>query len=150
MRISAALADVSLIGIETAPFIYFVEQNPTYIARMRAIFGYVKAHSITVITSALTLTEVLVLPLQTAQTHYVHEYREMLLNTKQITTIGVSTVIAEQAAELRVKYGLKTPDAIHVATAIVTGCGAFLTNDRNLSRVAEISILQLDQLELDN
>jgi predicted nucleic acid-binding protein len=41
---------------------------------------------------------------------------------------------------------LKTPDAIQVATALVSGSRAFLTNDENLASVKGIDILVLDQL----
>jgi predicted nucleic acid-binding protein len=149
LKIKAALTGVSLLGIETAPFIYFVERKPAYIDRMRAIFAYVKTQQLSVIASTSTLTEVLVFPLQMGQTQYVRQYRDMLLNTRQISTIPVSSSVAEKAAELRGKYRLKTPDAIHVATSIMSGCNAFLTNDRDLKRITEVPVLLLDELELD-
>lgn len=37
-----------------------------------------------------------------------------------------------QAGILRGKTGMKTPDAIHVATAIASKCKIFLTNDRRI------------------
>jgi predicted nucleic acid-binding protein len=54
------------------------------------------------------------------------------------------------AAELRARYNLRTPDALHIACAIDTGCDAFLTNDTGIKRVNEIRILVLDDLELPN
>jgi predicted nucleic acid-binding protein len=44
---------------------------------------------------------------------------------------------------------MRTPDALHVATAIDAGCDAFLTNDTGIKRVHEIAVLVLDDLELD-
>ena len=44
--------------------------------------------------------------------------------------------MAAQAAALRARHGLRTPDAIHCATAIHAGCDAFLTNDAKLLRLA--------------
>ncbi len=41
-----------------------------------------------------------------------------------------------RAAELRARYGLKTPDALHLAAAQTNGCEAFWTNDTRLSRAA--------------
>ncbi len=41
---------------------------------------------------------------------------------------------------------MKTPDAIQLATAILYGATAFLTNDRIFERVKEIHILILDKL----
>jgi predicted nucleic acid-binding protein len=148
MKISDALNNVQLIGIETAPFIYYVEQNPTYLDRMRAIFQMVDSGVAQVITSVITLTEVLIMPIQTGHAQYEQEYRDMLLNTANITALSVSAPIAEQAAHLRARYNLRTPDALHIATALVAGCDAFLTNDLRLKRVAEVRVLALGELEL--
>lgn len=150
MKISMALADVALLGVETAPFIYFVERNPIYVDRVRAIFQYIAARNLRVASSAITLTEVLVMPIQTGHVRYQSEYREMLLNTDGITTFAVSPEIAEKAAHLRAQYKLRTPDALHVATAIQAGCDAFLTNDSGIRRVTDIRVLLLDDLELDD
>jgi len=77
------------------------------------------------------------------------EYRNILLHSGGFELLPVTTLIAESAAELRARYNLRTPDALHVATAIAAGCGAFLTNDAGVKRVAEITVLLLDELELD-
>jgi len=45
---------------------------------------------------------------------------------------------------LRVAYGLKTPDAIHMATALLNGAQAFVTNDAGLKRVNELDVLVLE------
>lgn len=38
MKLSEALHDVTLLGIDTMPFIYLVERNPAYLDRVRALF----------------------------------------------------------------------------------------------------------------
>ena len=146
LTVLPALAGVDVLGIETAPFIYFVEQHPKYIDRMRSIFQQVNQGLPQVITSVITLTEVLVMPIEKDQERYQREYRAMLLRTKAITIVPVSVAIAEQAAHLRAKYRLRTPDAIHLATALALNRDAFLTNDLALKRVTELKILVLDEL----
>jgi predicted nucleic acid-binding protein len=37
--------------------------------------------------------------------------------------------VSQKAADIRVRYGLKLPDALQIASALVAGCDAFLTND---------------------
>lgn len=148
MKIRDALNGVGTLGIETAPFIYYVEQHPTYVDRMRAIFQQVNSGTPQVITSVITLTEVLTMPIQAGHALYEQEYRDMLLNTAYVTTLPVSVAIADRAAHLRAQYRLRTPDALHVATAILSGCDAFLTNDQGLKRVREVHVLVLDELEL--
>jgi len=51
-------------------------------------------------------------------------------------------------AELRARHNLRTPDALQIAAALVTGCQAFLTNDGSLKRVTDLSVLVLDELSL--
>ncbi|MDX2141680.1 MAG: type II toxin-antitoxin system VapC family toxin [Chloroflexota bacterium] len=148
MKVSAALANVAILAVETSPFIYFIEKHPQYLNQTRAIFSYVSQGAVAVNTSVMTLTEVLTLPLAKNLQHYVTDYQAMLLNTNGITTISVNVAIARRAAELRARYGLRTPDALHLATAIETRCDAFLTNDHALTRVREITVLVLGNLTL--
>ena len=59
----------------------------------------------------------------------------------------VTAEIADEAARIRASTNLLLPDAIHVATAVVAGADAFLTNDRQLLRAEnELQILILDDL----
>ena len=64
----------------------------------------------------------------------------------RITTVPVSDGIAEEAAQLRVRHGFRTPDTIQLATAVRTGASSFLTNDARFSSVASLTILVLNQL----
>jgi predicted nucleic acid-binding protein len=57
--------------------------------------------------------------------------------------------MAESAADLWARYNLRTPDALHVATAIDARCDVLLTNDAEIKRIREIVVLVLDELELD-
>jgi len=75
MKLRDALGSVRTLGIETVPFIYFVEKHPAYVDRMRAIFQMVDRGTPRVITSVITLTEVLVMPIHTGHTQYEQEYR---------------------------------------------------------------------------
>jgi predicted nucleic acid-binding protein len=115
MNIDETLDNVRSLCIETAPFIYFVERNPVYLDRIRDIFRRVHRGEFQVMTSVITLTEVLVMPIRLGQADYEREYREMLLNTDHILTVPVSAAIAEHAAHIRAQHNLRTPDAIHIA-----------------------------------
>jgi len=73
-------------------------------------------------------------------------YRHILLHAKHVAMVPVSESIADQAAQLRARHSLRTPDAIHLATAISSGASFFLTNDARLPDVASLKILVLNQL----
>jgi predicted nucleic acid-binding protein len=51
-----------------------------------------------------------------------------------------------QAAQLRAQYNLKTPDAIHAATAMEVGCAQFITNDDGFRRVLSLPVVVLKDL----
>lgn len=50
----------------------------------------------------------------------------------------------ERAAELRAQHGFKTPDAIHLATALVQAADVFLTGDAGLTRCPGLQVVVLD------
>lgn len=78
------------------------------------------------VASILVTTECVLKPLKHQDKHLRSMYMALFNETVGIATVAVDTSIAYRAAELRAIYGLRTPDAIHVATAIIEGCDAFL------------------------
>jgi predicted nucleic acid-binding protein len=80
-----------------------------------------------VVTSTLTLTEVLVHPYRDGNQALAEQYFHTLLNARNLRTVALSAAIA--AARIRAAYQLKTPDAIQLGTAKEGGATAFLTND---------------------
>jgi predicted nucleic acid-binding protein len=136
----------AIVGLDTAPLIYFIEQNPTYIEIMRLFFRTLNQGEFTVVTSVITIPEVLVYPLRQGNTTLAQQYREILFNSQGLITIDIVADIAEIAAQLRADYNLRTPDAIQMATAIAQGASFFLTNDGRLPSLPSLSVLVLDRL----
>jgi predicted nucleic acid-binding protein len=99
-------------------------------------------------TSAITLTETLIKPIKIGDYVLANAYRNLLMRTAYVTLVAITPRLAESAAHLRAQYGLRTPDALHAASAISSNCDAFLTNDLAFKKVKEISILILDELDL--
>jgi predicted nucleic acid-binding protein len=62
--------------------------------------------------------------------------------------VKTDAAIAQRAAEMRVRYNLKLPDALQIATAIASNCDAFLTNDAQLNRVMELRVMVISELEV--
>jgi predicted nucleic acid-binding protein len=138
----------AVVGLDTAPLIYFIEESPEYLHIVRPFFRALDAGELRVVTSALTLTEVLVHPLRRGDSALANQYRRVLLRAKHLDTVVVSHTIAELAAELRSTHGLRTPDAIQLATALASGASSFLTNDARLQlSVRSINIVVLSQLQ---
>jgi len=134
------------LASDTAPIIYFVEANPRYDALVTEVFRRVSGGSLIGVTSVITLTEVLVQPYRRGALNLLQQYRALLRHSGNVEIVSIDPSIAEQAADLRARYNLRTPDALQVAAALATACQALLTNDVTLKRVAEIPILVLEEL----
>lgn len=65
---------------------------------------------------------------------------EAIFRSPDPMVIPLDSPIIERATELRVKYGFRTPDALHLATAIEQQATAFLTGDVQLSRCKELNV----------
>lgn len=73
-------------------------------------------------------------------------YRDILLRTKGLATLPLSSDIAEEAAQLRALYNIRTPDAVQMATAIKAAAPCFLTNDARLPSSPRLQVLILNNL----
>jgi hypothetical protein len=70
-----------IVGLDTAPLIYFIEENPNYLDITDVFFEAMFRGEFSVVTSVLTITEVLVYPLRQGNTTLAQQYREILFNS---------------------------------------------------------------------
>lgn len=143
-----ALGD-AVIAMDTAPFIYYLEEHPVYLPLLDPLFDAIEAGAVQVITSTVTLLEVLVAPHRDGNDDLVDRYRRMLLDTRGVDVRPVSEQVAETAARLRGDYTVRTPDAIQLATAICGQASIFLTNDRRLPSLPDIEVFLVDDLLIE-
>lgn len=148
MKLGDALRGVVLLAVDTAPIIYFIEAHPRYNALVTEVFQRIADGTYEGITSVISLGEVLVQPLRHGDERLQRQYRDVLLGSAGFHTRPIDAAMAERAAELRARYGVRLPDALQVAVALQEGCQAFLTNDLRLRRITELPVLVLDELEL--
>lgn len=134
------------VALDTAPLIYFIERHHLHVATLKPFFAAAEQRKFRLVTSIVTLLEVLVYPLRSGRNDLVNEYRDILLRSSNMTALPVGEEIAEEAARLRALYNVKTPDAIQLATARVGGASWFLTNDGNLPSLPGMPVLVVDRL----
>ena len=139
-----------VVALDTAPLIYFIEENSTYLYLVSGFFQGMEEGHFRVVTSVVTLMEVLVRPLRQNDVELGRQYRDILLDAKGLTTVLLNTEIAEEAAALRAEYNVRLPDAIQMATAVREGASLFLTNDHRLPSLPELQMLKLDELLREN
>ena len=132
------------VGLDTAVFIYYMEEHPQYIGVLDPFFEAVAAGRIPVVTSSLTLLEVLVVPLRVGDAALAAKYEAILTRSHGVQLIEIDRGQLRSAAQLRAAHGaLRTPDALQLAAALHTGCSVFVTNDRDLPRMPGLRTLQL-------
>ena len=131
------------LAIDTAIFIYFIEKNPRFLPLIDPLFREADDGTRELVTSALTLLEVLVVPLRARNRSLADRYEALLTRSRGIRLVDMTRDQLRAAAQLRATTGFKTPDALQVAAAIGTGCRTFLTNDRRLPSVSGLQIRQL-------
>lgn len=68
------------------------------------------------------------------------------LDTPPFILISITEDLLRQAAQIRAQTNLKTPDAIHAATALASGCVQFITNDPAFRRITGLNIVVLSEL----
>jgi predicted nucleic acid-binding protein len=126
--------------------IYTVDKHPVYAAACRPLWEAASRGQVTVISSELILLETLVEPIRSGDTLLAAD-REALWTQPHSLLLPITQYVLREAARLRAAIpGLKTPDAIHAATALVHGCALFVTNDTGFRRVPGLTLAILDDV----
>jgi predicted nucleic acid-binding protein len=148
MKLFDAIQGVRRLAFDTSALIYYIERHPTYFSRMHFMMDQIDKGLISGFASTIALTELLVQPLRKGDVALARQYERVLLMGANFSTISIGSITARYAADLRARYNLRTPDALHIASAVEMQCDAFVTNDIALKRITEIDILILDELQL--
>ena len=132
--------------MDTSVFIYQLEANPRYLALADSIFSWLEQPDSRAVTSAITMTELLVQPYRDADEKQVDEFYGLLSTYPNLAWIAPNLEIADLAAQFRARPRLRTPDALQAATAAHQHATGLITNDPVFERVPAFDTLVLDQL----
>lgn len=134
------------VGLDSSILIYHLEDVEPYSDLTEAAFAAIAEGFPGAVLSTISVTELLVQPLAEGQKDRVVAFERFVLSLPNTALIPPSYPIAKEAARLRARYGIRTPDALLIATALGEEAQAFLTNDSHLRRLkAEgIAVVVLD------
>ncbi|MHB0976455.1 MAG: type II toxin-antitoxin system VapC family toxin [Candidatus Aquicultorales bacterium] len=141
-----AIRRASSIGLDTSLLIYHLEDVAPYSNLTEELLSVIGKRQVECVLSSLCLTELLAGPLRSEDESAAVAAEEFVRKIPNVRIIPIDDEIAKLAARLRVSLRLKTPDALHLATAQSAGCSLFVTNDRALKRPpgSELEVLVLE------
>ncbi len=131
------------VAVDIAVFIYFAEGHPTYLPVTRPLFEAVDRGELEMVTSEITLLEVLVAPYRAGNLPLAARYEALLTRSRGVRLVEMDRGQLRAAAQLRALHRVRTPDALQLTAALTTHCPVFVTNDRRLPAVPGLRTVQL-------
>ena len=136
---------VSRIFWDSNLFIYLLEDNGKVSERVADVRQRMLDRGYELLTSTLTLGEVLVKPSETGNALLKSRYEEAI--TKAATVLPFSREAARLYAEIRRDRSIRPPDAIQLACAAHARVDLFITNDDRLATKAVAGIHFIQSLD---
>ena len=131
------------VALDTAVFIYFIEEHQRFLPIVEQVFEAIDSGSLPAVTSTMTLFETLVAPIRARNHRLAESYEALLSRSRGLQLVDLDRPVIRVGAKIRALVGLKTPDALQVATALQAECTAFLTNDRQIPSIGNMRTVQL-------
>jgi predicted nucleic acid-binding protein len=143
LRLRRVIEKHEIIGLDTAPFIYYIEEVTPYADLLDPVFGRLENHSLRAVTSAVTLAEILAKPFADKNFALADEIKFTIKSFAALYVVTIDERLAEAAALIRARYTVRLPDALQIAAAIHGEATLLLTNDKRVKKVDAIEILVL-------
>jgi predicted nucleic acid-binding protein len=122
------------IYLDSSIIIYAIEQGSQWAETIRAFLGAIDDDDVRVVTSELTIAEVMPKPISLKNPDYLEKYELFFSPLSPLLMVPVSRDILLASCHIQAELGIKPMDAIHVATARAARCENFLTEDQRLGR----------------
>ena len=143
LKVRRAVERHRVVGLDTAPFIYFIEDVAPYADLIEPAFSLLENHRLHAVTSAVTLAEILTKPLAEKKYSLIDEIKFTLKTFSTLSMVAIDERLAEAAALIRARYAIRLPDALQIAAAIQGDATLFITNDKRIKRVDAIEVVVL-------
>lgn len=141
------MIDSKKVFLDTALFIYYLEHNKYYFYKSKNIFIDCYKNQRIMITSAATVEEYCIYPYKNNRQDCIAAFDNFIAGM-EIIICDINVKIAKKAAQIRAEYkDFKAMDALQLATACISGCDLFLTNDKQLKQFKEMKCIIVDEWE---
>jgi len=126
--------------LDACTIIYLIEGAQPFQAQARERLAQLRAATdAAILTSRLSRLECRVAPLRDGNQSLLAEY-DAFFTPSDLEMIEIGLEVIERATDLRARYRFKTPDGIHLASAIEQRADLFITGDADLQRCGEIKV----------
>jgi predicted nucleic acid-binding protein len=146
LKLRRTLEKHTIIGLDTAPFIYMIEDVAPYADLLDPVFSLLERHIVRAVTSTITVAEILTKPFIDKNFSLADEIKFTLNAFSSLSIVSIDEKLAEAAALLRARYPIRLPDALQVAAAIQGEATLFLTNDKRVKKVDALQVVVLSEL----
>ncbi len=132
--------------LDSSALIYLTEGHEPFAARMRAtVQSIAEQHAdVGLAISRLTWLECRVGPMKRDDAATLRRY-DAFFARPDVSWVELTRDVVELAAAVRVRHGLRTPDALQAACCLQLGREhRMLTGDASFQRVAGLNVVRLD------
>jgi predicted nucleic acid-binding protein len=137
---------MSRIYLDGCCIIYLVEAaSPFHSAIAGRLLQHQADPESRLLTSRLSFLECRTRPERDNDRKLLAAY-DKLFGTNRMLIVEISAEVVTTTTKLRARYGFKTPDAIHLASAIDAKADLFLTGDSSLARCTNIAVEVLENV----
>lgn len=140
------MTDFKKIYLDTSPFIYLLEKSPEFYEKVKRFFLDCYQSENELYTSTVTIEEYCIVPYRNNNQKVISDFYK-LIKDMEIKVIDVDSQVADKAARIRAEYkSFKGMDSLQLATACLSGCGLFVTNDKQLRQFTEIDVITVSEM----
>jgi predicted nucleic acid-binding protein len=145
LKLRRTIEKHKIIGLDTAPFIYYIEDVAPYADLLDPVFSLVENHALRAVTSAVTFAEILTKPFTDKNFPVADEIKFTLKSFSSLSVASIDEKLAETAALIRARYSIRLADALQLAAAIQAEATLFLTNDKRMKKLDAVQVLILSE-----
>jgi predicted nucleic acid-binding protein len=135
-----------LYGVDSMLFVYHFEGNEEFGPAAGRLLEAAEQGRCRLVASVLARMEVMVVPKRHGREDLCRLYRDFFESFPNLSVEPIGQKVAEIAADLRAVLQIRTPDALHLATAIHAGAEAFVSGDRRLRGIEGIRVVGLEEV----
>jgi len=131
------------VTVDTCGCIYFLDRNSKRFPLARDLFLEAARGNIAIELAGITLMELLVHPFQSGDRREIEIVLTLAKRQAGVSTVPLTEGVLMAAAQIRAATRLKAPDALVVASAAISGCGAIVGNDQDFDAINKLTPMRL-------